>query len=71
MDCRHAFKHAFHAAGECFVGEVLIGEHRVAPERWDVECVKDAAERWAFLMRYIGMPAAAEIQTRLPHAQRG
>ena len=69
VDDAKAGQHRLHAVGEAFVGEVLIGEQRVAAIGRHVERIEDGAHRRLRHHRRVGVPLFADdpLVARLAH----
>ena len=61
MDRGHAVEHRPHAVRQALVGEVLVGEQRVAAKFRHLLRVQHRSKRRALEITHIGVPAAAEI----------
>src|SRR5579859_889428 len=55
-----AFQRALQAGRECFVGEILVGEQRIAAIGRHLDGVEDGAHRWFLHHRGVGLPVLAD-----------
>ena len=63
-------QHLLHGARQRLVGQVLVGEQRVAAIGWHVDAVEDGAHRRLGAQRGVGVPGLPEIRRiarRAPH----
>ena len=61
IDCRQPVEHAPHSRGQCLVGQVHVGEQRVAAKGRHLARDQHRAHRRAFEIGGIGVPEPAEI----------